>query len=329
MRHGGLKTAVVALALVCGTPAGADYEAGRRAWEAGRRDAAIAEWRAGADTGEAKAMLALGRLYLQGLGVPQNYVQAHMWFNLAASRGEATAIAERDALTPKLTPEERAEAQKLALAWQPGGSGTGTRASAAPAPGVKSDGPPVRVIREAQRWLTVLGYQPGPADGVWGGRTLEAWRAFLRDAGQPPADTLTPEALRALRSVGQRQGAGSAQAARPTPPVRRQVRPDGLHRAVQAGSLSGLQAALAAGVDVKRARRPGLDRAHARCQQGLHPLGAAAAGSPGRPERARRRRCDARCSWLCCTATPKPWRPCSRPVRTTRFRGREAGPFWK
>ncbi len=96
MRHGGLKTAVVALALVCGTPAGADYEAGRRAWEAGRRDAAIAEWRAGADTGEAKAMLALGRLYLQGLGVPQNYVQAHMWFNLAASRGEATAIAERD-----------------------------------------------------------------------------------------------------------------------------------------------------------------------------------------------------------------------------------------
>ena len=115
---------------------------------------------------------------------------------------------------------------------------------------MKSDGPPVRVIREAQRLLTVLGYQPGPADGVWGGRTLEAWRAFLRDAGQPPADTLTPEALRALRSVGQRQGAGSAQAARPTPPVRRQVRPDGLHRAVQAGSLSGLQAALAAGVDV-------------------------------------------------------------------------------
>ena len=114
----------IILALVCSAPAGAEYEAGQRAWEAGRRDEAITEWRAGADADEAKSMLALGRLYLQGLGVPQNYIRAHMWFNLAASRGEAAAMTERDALAAKLAPAALAEAQNLALAWQPGSGQT-------------------------------------------------------------------------------------------------------------------------------------------------------------------------------------------------------------
>ena len=176
------------LALMCVTPVGAEYEAGQRAWEAGQRDTAITEWQAGADAGEAGSMLALGRLYLQGLGVPQNYVQAHMWFNLAASRGETEAVAERDALAAKMTPDAFAEAQKLALAWQPSGKQTqASTAPAAPAPAAKPDGPPVRAIREAQRLLSALGYQPGPADGLWGGSTLEAWRAFLRD-GRPTSD---------------------------------------------------------------------------------------------------------------------------------------------
>ena len=107
---------VLALALVCATSVGANYEAGQRAWEAGQPDVAVAEWRAGADAGETKSMLALGGLYLRGLGVPQNYVQAHMWFNLAASRGDVEALAERDALAAKMTPDALAEAQRLALA---------------------------------------------------------------------------------------------------------------------------------------------------------------------------------------------------------------------
>ncbi len=49
------------LALMCITTAGAEYETGQRAWDAGQRDAAIAEWQAGADAGEAKSMLAWER----------------------------------------------------------------------------------------------------------------------------------------------------------------------------------------------------------------------------------------------------------------------------
>ena len=54
------KIGALVLTLMSTTPAGADYEAGQRAWDAGQRNAAIAEWRTSAQAGEAKAMLALG-----------------------------------------------------------------------------------------------------------------------------------------------------------------------------------------------------------------------------------------------------------------------------
>ena len=92
----GLGLVVAALGGV-GT-AQADYYDGLRAADAGRHSDALREWQAAANADDAKAMLALGRLYVQGLGAPQDYVQAHKWFNLAASRGEAEAVTERDAL---------------------------------------------------------------------------------------------------------------------------------------------------------------------------------------------------------------------------------------
>ena len=97
----------------------ADYEAGQRAWDAGRHSEALREWQASANAGDAKAMLALGRLYLEGRNVPQNYIRAHVWFNLAASRGEAEAVLERDALTSHMDPDQVAKAQEQAVAWQP------------------------------------------------------------------------------------------------------------------------------------------------------------------------------------------------------------------
>jgi hypothetical protein len=58
--------------------------------------------------------LVLGRLYRDGLGVPQDYLLAYMWFNLAAPYlfGD-TARAERDKLSAKMTPEQINKAQQL------------------------------------------------------------------------------------------------------------------------------------------------------------------------------------------------------------------------
>ena len=61
----------------------------------------------------------LGLMYSQGQGVPQDYVLAHMWLNLAAARGNEDAVKGRDIVASKMTPAQIAEAQKLAREWKP------------------------------------------------------------------------------------------------------------------------------------------------------------------------------------------------------------------
>ena len=264
-----MRIALAVLTLVAAQPAWADYQAGQQALDAGNVDEALAQWRVAAGTGDRRAMLALGRLHVQGLGVPQTYVEAHMWFNLAASRGETAALAERDALAARMTPGQIATAQERAMEWRPGGGRAESPAapvtprSAAPPAAADSGSPPPRAIREAQALLGTLGYRPGPPDGIWGRRTGEAYRAFLRDAGLPDAETLTPEALRALRAIAQRNAGGqeagrgttapadAARASAPTTAPRpAAIPPDAPHRAAHAGDIEGLKAALAAGVEV-------------------------------------------------------------------------------
>ena len=240
MSLGRFGAMVAAAALACAGPVRADYAAGKAAWDAGRPAAALAEWRAAADGGDRQAMLSLGRLYAKGLGAPQDFVLAHMWFNLAASRGEAAALEERDALAAKMTPAALAEAQKRARDWRPGGAAAAPKPAAEAAP--DAGPPPPRAIREAQSLLAGLGYDPGPADGKWGARTGKAYRAFLRDAGRPASDALTPEDLRALRAAA--EGAGGA----PPPPEAR-IRTDAAALAASRGDIDGLKAALAAGAD--------------------------------------------------------------------------------
>ena len=239
MSLGRFGAMVLTAALACAGPVRADYAAGKAAWDAGRPAAALAEWRAAADGGDRRSMLALGRLYVQGLGAPQDFVLAHMWFNLAASRGEAAALEERDALAAKMTPAERAEARKRARDWRPGGAAAAPK----PAPEAAPDAgpPPPRAIREAQSLLAGLGYDPGPADGKWGARTGKAYRAFLRDAGRPASDALTPGDLRALRAAA--EGAGGA------PPPEARIRTAAAALAASRGDIDGLKAALAAGAD--------------------------------------------------------------------------------
>ena len=90
-----------------------------------RADEAVMWLRRAADKGEAFAQLVLGQAFRDGSRVPQNYVQAHMWFNLAAAAREGRdstrrlATDSRDAIASKMTPSQIAEAQKLASDWRP------------------------------------------------------------------------------------------------------------------------------------------------------------------------------------------------------------------
>jgi TPR repeat protein len=75
-----------------------------------------------AEQGNANALSNLGVMYSQGVAVPQDYVEAHKWANLAASRQTEEerrnqAIINRDFVANKMTPGQIAEAQKLAKQW--------------------------------------------------------------------------------------------------------------------------------------------------------------------------------------------------------------------
>ena len=77
----------------------------------------LAETRQQADQGHAEAQFFLGARYFTGSGVPQDYVEAHKWRNLAASRvtgDEQKEYAQtRDALAKQMTPAQLAEAQGI------------------------------------------------------------------------------------------------------------------------------------------------------------------------------------------------------------------------
>ncbi len=77
-------------------PAWADFQAGVDAYELGNYATALHEWRPLADRGVAEAQYNLGVLYGNGYGVPQDFVQAYKWYNLAATYGEKSGVEARD-----------------------------------------------------------------------------------------------------------------------------------------------------------------------------------------------------------------------------------------
>jgi TPR repeat protein len=86
---------------------------------------AVTWYRRAASQNHAQAQYNLGLLYARGEGVAQDNVSAHMWFNLAAAAFPASDISSRslagrnrDLLARKMTPEQIAEAQRLAREWR-------------------------------------------------------------------------------------------------------------------------------------------------------------------------------------------------------------------
>ncbi len=94
----------------------ADLLNGMEAHKVGDYATALRELRPFAEQGVAVAQHSLGLMYDQGQGVAQDYLQAHMWFNLAAAQGDEDAAKHRDKLAEKMTPGQVAEAQWIALA---------------------------------------------------------------------------------------------------------------------------------------------------------------------------------------------------------------------
>jgi TPR repeat protein len=64
--------------------------------------------------GPAGAQSNLSVMYEYGQGVPQDYIRAHIWYNIAASSGDKNASKNRDILAKRMTLSQLETAQKLA-----------------------------------------------------------------------------------------------------------------------------------------------------------------------------------------------------------------------
>ena len=97
---------------------------------------AVKWYRKAAEQGDAGAQNWLGLTYWMGRRMPKDYVLAHMWLNLAAAHSHAefadypnmadiidevakSAAMMRDELAAKMTPDQIAEAQRMARESKP------------------------------------------------------------------------------------------------------------------------------------------------------------------------------------------------------------------
>lgn len=244
LRRGGRLTAAsAALLLAAGAVAHADYYDAITAYERADYAAARDEAEPLAAAGDGRASFLLGRMHAAGQGVLQDYVRAHMLFNLAAAGGVDGAAAARDELAGKMTPQQIADAQQMASAWTAvpaAGGATGT----VPAP-LPLDRPG---LVDLQWQLALHGYDPGPADGTAGPRTLSAIRQYQADAGLPVDGAATRSLLDHLQftvpAVRNQMAGGPSQPAKPQAAFRVSGPLDSLDAGMKRSYVIGIQQAL-------------------------------------------------------------------------------------
>lgn len=73
-----------------------------------------------ADNGQVDAQLHIGNIYYEGRGIPQNLIQAYVWYSLSARGGNSRAADQLVQVTAELSPDQMTEAQQRLDEWAPG-----------------------------------------------------------------------------------------------------------------------------------------------------------------------------------------------------------------
>jgi len=111
--------ALTFLFLFSGSVYGDDFQDGYDAYLKQDYKKAVRLYRLSAEQGNALAQYSLGLMHQKGQGVPIDYVLAHMWVNLSASKGIEIAIKGRDFLEKQMSPSQIEKAQELVRNWKP------------------------------------------------------------------------------------------------------------------------------------------------------------------------------------------------------------------
>lgn len=199
-----IKTLALSLILFGSVgPASAGYNEAMHHFEQQRYQQALQEFREAARNGDAYAQYMLGRLYEAGNGTTQDFVQAHKWYNLAASRGHRHAAEARDALAERMTSNQVARAQQAAREWQSNDGAPGSQ------PDIDSLSDQ-EVVAETQRELNRLGYDAGPTDGAMGHRTRDAIYQYQADMGITRNGRASIDLLKRLRQTTAKEVASTS-----------------------------------------------------------------------------------------------------------------------
>ncbi|WP_414832114.1 peptidoglycan-binding protein [Afifella sp. YEN Y35] len=157
-----------------------------------------------AERGVRDSQFNIAVLFARGLGVKQDLVAAYKWFAVAARSGDQQAKKRQqeiaNALPQDLLPEAKKAAETFkALPIDPQAnmvfapeSGWGEQASES----VSLSGPDL--VKHTQDLLTQKGYDPGPADGIFGKKTRQAIASFQKDNGLSVTGEIDTGVIKAL-----------------------------------------------------------------------------------------------------------------------------------
>lgn len=108
----------------------------------------------------------------------------------------------------------------------PGAAKPQSSASTQPSKEVNQSGiSTVPSMREAQQQLATLGYNPGPADGLAGSRTIAALKLFQKDNGLPVTGRLDTETAALLGQRGSQSANRPQSATTPKQPAQKELPP--------------------------------------------------------------------------------------------------------
>jgi localization factor PodJL len=133
----------------------------------------------------------LGVIYARGLGTTQDLVESYKWFAVAAAQGDTDASGRRDEVAKAMSPGDLAKARAAVAAWHAKAPLVEANAVAAPKGNWDDGAPSISVadqqalVAKIQTLLADAGYDPGPADGRIGQKTVDAVKAYQQKVGVP------------------------------------------------------------------------------------------------------------------------------------------------
>jgi len=81
------------------------------------KDINVDNCRVKAAQGNAEAQYHLGVMYVKGQGVLQDYVMAHMYFNIESVNGDKDSVRSRDEVARKMTSSQIERVEDLVMEW--------------------------------------------------------------------------------------------------------------------------------------------------------------------------------------------------------------------